>query len=193
VCSSDLIILVCDESYIKNKNVIFEGAQGILLDQDFGFFPNVTPSNTTSKNVIEIIGEDDDHLDIYYVTRSYQTRHGNGFMSNETPLLLKNNEKETNRSHEFQGNFRIGKLDIDLLNYSLECDSYFSKHANRHLVITCIDQYPIDIDDLISKLNVDFKSVLFSIGDSFTDIRYYKDGFAQYYKEDYENIFSKIQ
>ena len=31
---------------------IYEGAQGILLDMDYGFFPNVTRSNTTTKNAI---------------------------------------------------------------------------------------------------------------------------------------------
>ncbi len=40
---------------LTTHDLVFEGAQGILLDQDFGFFPNVTRSNTTSKNALEII------------------------------------------------------------------------------------------------------------------------------------------
>jgi adenylosuccinate synthase len=35
-------------------NLIFEGSQGVMLDMDHGIFPNVTYSNTTSKNAIEI-------------------------------------------------------------------------------------------------------------------------------------------
>ena len=38
----------------SKKRVLFEGAQGILLDMDFGFFPNVTRSNTTSKNALSL-------------------------------------------------------------------------------------------------------------------------------------------
>jgi len=140
------------------RDLIFEGAQGILLDQDFGFFPNVTRSNTTSKNAISIIdslGLDKDFLEIFYVTRSYQTRHGNGYMSfeNDNSVVLKNNSDETNVKHEFQGNFRIGKLDTELLSYALNCDSHFTEGVLRkNLVVTCLDQHRIDPRELATKL-----------------------------------------
>ncbi len=121
---------------------IFEGSQGILLDMDFGFFPNVTRSNTTSKNALALIKEYGlPKPDIYYVTRAYQTRHGNGFMTNEgMPLTLTNNENETNILAEYQGRFRVAPLDMDLVNYALECDNNFSYHCNSHIIITCLDQ-----------------------------------------------------
>ena len=174
------LITVSDESILKSYNLIMEGAQGVLLDQDFGFFPNVTRSNTTTKNAMEINNE---HLkettEIFYVTRSYQTRHGNGFMSHEDPKLpLINNEKETNISHAFQGNFRVGKLDVDMLNYALESDNHFSSEhlirSKKNLVITCTDQYPIDVEALLSKLKIRFDKVFISKGDSYTDIELHK-------------------
>ncbi|GAB4334109.1 MAG: hypothetical protein OHK0038_10800 [Flammeovirgaceae bacterium] len=127
------------------QHFIFEGAQGILLDMDFGFFPHVTRSNTTSKNAIELIRNYFPHLlkdtQLYYVTRAYQTRHGAGNMTHENEkLILKNNEKETNQFNDYQGVFRVSPLDLDLLNYSLLCDQNFSYGLNKNLLVTCLDQ-----------------------------------------------------
>ncbi len=177
-----------EESILTKYKLIFEGAQGILLDQDFGFFPNVTRSNTTSKNALSILTKNDitwqSEDDIFYVTRTYQTRHGNGFMTNEDieiPLELKNIENETNVFNKYQGNFRKSFLDIDLLNYSIGCDT-FSK-GRKFLVITCVDQTgedffvtlngvlrKINIEDLRKYLNFEFEEVYISRGPSHTDI-----------------------
>lgn len=132
-------------NFKQYHHIIFEGAQGILLDMDYGFFPNVTRSNCTSKNAIEIIKDMhwwvEEGIHIYYITRSYQTRHGNGFMTNENfQLNLKNNEKETNKKHPWQGNFRTGALDLELINYAIQCDMNFSKEFKHNLVMTCLDQ-----------------------------------------------------
>lgn len=139
----------------KYYDVIFEGAQGILLDQEFGFFPNVTRSYTTSRNILELCPNLDE---IYYITRTYQTRHGNGFMTNEDkkkPELV-NNEDETNKSHKYQGEFRISELDIELLKYAITCDNNYSgngKYAiKKNLIITCNDQYSIDTNKVFEEL-----------------------------------------
>jgi adenylosuccinate synthase len=156
------------------EDLIFEGAQGVLLDKDFGFFPNVTWSNTTSQNALEFLRETvgENNVEIFYVTRTYQTRHGNGYMSNEDPIELKNNELETNKLDTYQGNFRTGSLDTDLLNYALSCDSHFSDSiiCKKNLVITCMDQYEIDTKNLLSELNVKFDDVYVSTGDCYTNI-----------------------
>ncbi len=139
------------EEYISNKykNIVFEGAQGILLDMDFGFFPNVTRSNTTSKNAITLIEKYlPEHLkntNIYYITRCYQTRHGAGVMANEIvesekTFVLKNNEHETNQTHDYQGHFRKGFLNIDWLKYAIFSDKNFSHNLPKNLVLTCLDQ-----------------------------------------------------
>ena len=179
-------IIKVSDTIPHRYNKIYEGAQGILLDMDFGFFPNVTRSNTTSKNAISIYNKNhsfDTKIDVNYVTRTYQTRHGNGYMTNEKYshlLELKNNESETNVNNKWQGVFRKTILDIDLLNYSLECDSHFSKNLDKNLVITCVDQInrdsfyiteknklkTISIEELPSKLKTRFNKIYISEGNT---------------------------
>lgn len=137
---------------------IFEGSQGILLDMDHGVFPNVTYAHTTSKNAHEVcrrIGVE--HIEMFYVTRAYATRHGNGWMSNEKQLSLKNNEEETCIFNEYQGAFRTGELDYDLLNYALTVDEGYGTAQRKNLVITCLDQ----IDETLNwkKLETRFDAV----------------------------------
>lgn len=133
-----------DYSYLYDKSLIFEGSQGVLLDKDHGVFPHVTYANTTSKNAIEIcerLGYK--RVDVYGVTRTYSTRHGNGpFLEQE--LDLKNTEEETNVLNEYQGRFKVGMLDYDLLAHAIMIDRLYSKRLQGFftLVVTCIDQYP---------------------------------------------------
>ncbi len=134
--------------FAKNNSwqtFVFEGAQGVLLDMDFGFFPHVTRSNTCAKNALILVKE---HLqnqlastEIFYITRAYQTRHGQGPMTHENaPLSLIHNENETNQYNEHQGSFRVSPLDVDLLNYALQCDDNYSYGLTKNLLITCVDQ-----------------------------------------------------
>lgn len=124
-------------SFVPNdENLIFEGSQGLLLDKNIGFFPHVTRSNTGSKNILEI----GFNPEVYCITRAYQTRHGNGPMTNfDIEHNIKLSSKETNTFNEFQGNFRVSLLDIDLLLYSVAKDPYISNNRDN-LVITCLDQ-----------------------------------------------------
>ncbi len=141
-------ILPVEEESIFNSNglidtYIFEGAQGILLDQNFGNRPFITKSNTTSKNAISLINKYRvfDEVEIVYVTRAYQTYHGYGpFNDMRTKYDLIDFQFETNKYNPYQGEFKIDFLDLDKLNYSLECDSKFSSGKNIKLVITCLDQ-----------------------------------------------------
>lgn len=138
-----ILFEIKDYSFLKDfDNIIFEGAQGIMLDMNHGIFPNVTYSNTTSKNAIKICESLGITPEIYYVTRCYQTRHGNGWMSNHNKIELINNEEEINTLNEWQGNFRTGEIDYDLLNFALRIDAIYSKDYNKHLVVTCLDQRP---------------------------------------------------
>jgi len=134
------------EMLMDYDTLIFEGSQGILLDMDHGFFPNVTYANTTSKNAIEICKKLGIGPEIYYVTRCYQTRHGNGWMSPTGDIKLIKNEEEINITNEWQGKFRIQELDYDLLNYALEIDSEYTNTIDeviiKHLYVTCLDQRP---------------------------------------------------
>ena len=136
---------------LLDHEFIFEGSQGIMLDTDYGFFPHVTRSSTTSKNVFELINKYNlpcDDIQTYYVTRAYQTRHGNGYMTNEgmDTSYIKENPKETNVDG-FQGEFRKTVLDLDLLKYAVDCDRYHNPTgvSRKGIVITCLDQVPENI------------------------------------------------
>lgn len=143
------LFYVDDYNILKNsQNLIFEGSQGIMLDMDHGIFPNVTYANTTSKNAIEICNKlNINDVDVFYITRCYQTRHGNGWMSNRDLITLINNEEEINVEN-FQGEFRVGELDYDILNYSLMTDHIYlenlttKRFLSKMIVVTCLDQRP---------------------------------------------------
>jgi len=126
----------------RYETYIFEGSQGILLDMDHGFFPHVTRARTTSCQAWELIKANGlPDPEIYYVTRAYQTRHGNGPLSNETrPLTLRPTPLETNQYNPWQGHQRRSILDAELLNYALTCDANYGAALASHLVMTCLDQ-----------------------------------------------------
>ena len=112
------------------NTVIYEGSQGLMLDKDIGFFPHVTRANVGSSTLNNVD-------EIYYITRAYQTRHGNGPMTNENiGHNIKENPKETNVLN-YQGKFRRALLDLDLLEYAIMKDN--SKAKSKALVITCLD------------------------------------------------------
>lgn len=169
-----------EKEIFKNWNsFIFEGSQGILIDQNFGTKPYITKSNTTSQNAIEMIKQSGMSIDteIFYVTRSYQTRHGNGpFKENNPTFHLINNSTETNIDNEYQGIVRANFLDIDDLKYAIKCDNQYSHNINRNLVITCLDHmkseeiqvyykselFTTNYRNIAKLLKVNFKGVFFS-------------------------------
>lgn len=174
------IINLCNSNLINNNRwstIIFEGAQGILLDMNFGVYPHVTRSNSTSANAMKIIKDNlspDIPIEIVYVTRCYQTRHGAGPFKRNSSLRLYNNN-ETNKYNEHQGDFYIDYLDIDNLNYALKCDSNFTDGASKNLIITCLDH--IDFNSVKCKhgellINVSYKQIPELLDCSFDSVRY---------------------
>lgn len=176
----DLPIELADYSLLSSyRNVIFEGSQGIMLDMDHGTIPNVTFSNTTSRNALAIceeVGIPLSEITTWYATRSYLTRHGNGWMpEKEGPdLILKNNEEEINVTNQFQGNFKIQKLDENLINQALLIDMQYNKSHTKNLVITCVDQvesFEFSIEDSVCN----FYEVYHSHSPDSKDFRIHKE------------------
>ncbi len=115
------------------NDIIYEGSQGLLLDKDIGFFPHVTRGNVGSS----LLHYQADVDEVFYITRAYQTRHGNGPMTNQhIRHNISDNPNETNKPN-YQGVFRKTLLDVDLLLYSISKDD--SDATNTSLVITCLD------------------------------------------------------
>lgn len=139
-------------------NIVFEGSQGVLLDMDHGVFPNVTYANTTSKNVWKHLNiKKGDTLDLYYVTRCYQTRHGNGWMSDERDIPLINNEEEINVENPWQGKFRLGEFDDNILIQAINIERLYHQEniKKETLVVSCLDQRPnFDLELETSMFNI---------------------------------------
>ena len=122
--------------------ILFEGAQGLLLDQGHKFFPHVTHSYTGLTNV-DILAKEwmIDQLDVTHVTRAYATRHGAGPFPHEDPNLKYYDD--TNAPGEWQGALRFAPLDLDLLAESIMVDLGRTKIPVKHqLAVTHVDQTP---------------------------------------------------
>ena len=121
-----LIVGVNDikDSFFNGKNIIFEGAQGLMLDQHMGEFPFVTRSNTGLKNVVEFCVENNiQEMNVIYATRCYKTRHGEGPMKwAMTDKPYENIIDLTNIPNEYQGTMRFAYLDLDELNKAINKD-----------------------------------------------------------------------
>lgn len=124
--------------------LIFENAQGLLLDQDRGAFPYVTRSNTGLTNVLEMAREMGvAHLDAIYATRAYVTRHGAGPMSGELPAKpWPGIVDRTNVPNPWQGTLRFALLDLDVLGTAIEADlsDAVDISVEHTLLVSCLDQ-----------------------------------------------------
>lgn len=120
----------------KFDHIIFEGSQGILLDQKHGVMPFCTPSNTTSKNAMKIIHNlhISDNVRVNYVCRPYITRHGNGPLLTSTSIL--DIDDQNNQYNDFQKTFRSCEFDVDLLAHSIKIDSYYSVGSEHRVVFS---------------------------------------------------------
>lgn len=145
------IEIVDDSIFDKYEYVIFEGAQGLLLDQNnMEYFPHLTPSNTGITNPVNMIKDKNvTDIEACYVTRTYMTRHGAGRFDTECSKneINPNMVDLTNVPNEFQGTLRYGKLDLNDLKNLIEKD--FDSNRNglnikKSLAITHINEYEID-------------------------------------------------
>lgn len=100
-------------------SVIFEGAQGLMLDEQLGTFPHVTRSITGLPAVTQVASEVRvTNITPVYVTRAYATRHGAGPLKHEClqgyyDFLDKSViEDKTNKFGAWQGAFRYARLDL---------------------------------------------------------------------------------
>lgn len=126
--------------------VIFEGAQGLMLDQAIGEMPHVTRSHTGLANMAAIAAEAGiEGIEATYVTRAYATRHGAGPLPGASDRLEAFDIVDpTNAPNAWQGRMRYAPLDADRLAAALAADLALTACAGvrigRRLAVTCLDQ-----------------------------------------------------
>jgi adenylosuccinate synthase len=118
---------------LKAGPVVFEGAQGVLLDEWRGFHPYTTWSTTTFENAETLLREagQPGAATRLGVTRTYQTRHGPGPFPTEDPALAI--PEPHNANGRWQGPFRLGHLDALALRYAAEVAGGVDEVALTHL------------------------------------------------------------
>lgn len=136
--------------YDKYDVLVFEGAQGLSLDQDNKkYFPHLTPSNTTSDlptRLCHRMGITD--IETCYVTRSYFTRHGSGPFPTECDVAEINDDivDNTNLPNPFQKTLRFGKFDADEMLSNIRHDKTFHSPQDKStLFVTHCNYYDLDL------------------------------------------------
>jgi adenylosuccinate synthase len=94
------------------NGLVFEGSQGVGLDEVYGTIPHTTYSNTRPTYALELCEVLKCDPSIYGLFRPYETRHGNGPMFKEDNALLDISKDHNWDNGSFAGKFRIGHLDL---------------------------------------------------------------------------------
>ncbi len=106
----------------SGSTILAEGAQGSLLDIDFGSYPFVTSSNTVTAGACTGLGVAPCHIgEVYGIFKAYSTRVGSGPFPTE--LLDEEGERMRKQGNEFGSTTgrprRCGWIDIPSLKYSI--------------------------------------------------------------------------
>ncbi len=111
-----------NDALLAGKSILAEGAQGTLLDIDFGSYPFVTSSNTICAGACTGLGIAPNKIgNVYGIFKAYCTRVGMGPFPTE--LIDETGEKMRKEGHEFGATTgrprRCGWLDLVALKYSV--------------------------------------------------------------------------
>ena len=121
----------CQRAHITNHStlanalegdgcVVFEGAQGVLIDQDYGFQPYTTWSRCTWQNADQLLMYFKGERQYLGVIRSYMTRHGHGPLVTEDASLEHTvHQIDHNKANLWQRGFRCGQFDPIALRYAI--------------------------------------------------------------------------
>ncbi|WP_406288341.1 adenylosuccinate synthetase [Embleya sp. NBC_00896] len=130
-------VRVVDDAYtrelLRGGPVVFEGAQGVLLDEWHGFHPYTTWSTTTFANAETLAAEAGVGLYRLGVLRTYTTRHGAGPLPTEDAALAAALPDAHNGTGRWQGAFRVGHFDAVAHRYAVAACGGVDGVALTHL------------------------------------------------------------
>lgn len=119
----------------SEETLIFEAAQGLLLDPMYGFIPHVTKTDMTSYNANALLTENEvqGYRTELGITRTYMTRHGAGPFPTEDNSVSDTLGDVHNHHNAWQQNFRVGHLDLPALRYAIRANCGISELAVTHM------------------------------------------------------------
>lgn len=121
-----------------DENYVFEGSQGALLHEFFGFHPYTTWSDTSSWNAQDLltrqgIANYKGEVKTIGVMRSYMTRHGAGPFVTEDPALATRFPEAHNGHGEWQGSWRVGWTDLYAIQRGIAINNGIDELAITHM------------------------------------------------------------
>ena len=150
---------ILNELSNKNETILFEGAQGALLDLDFGTYPYVTSSNTTSGQIFAGSGfSRRDNHQIFGVTKAYTTRVGAGPFPTELTnsigdyLVEKGNEFGTVTKRKR----RCGWFDANLVKQTVKINGVNDIVLTKLDVLDNLDEIKICVGYSVQDKNYDY-------------------------------------
>ena len=143
--------VVNTENYInkqlhEGKSVLAEGAQGTLLDIDFGSYPFVTSSNTITAGVCSGLGIAPSKIgNVYGIVKAYCTRVGSGPFPTE--LFDEDGSRLRDAGHEYGATTgrprRCGWLDMNALNYAIMLNGVTDLVMTKADVLSAFDTFKV--------------------------------------------------
>lgn len=138
-----------DTAYRSGDTILFEGAQGSLLDIDFGTYPYVTSSNPTVGGVVTGSGFPGHKLrQVVGVVKAYTTRVGGGPFPTE--LEGDTGEWLRDKGGEFGATTgrprRCGWLDLKMLNYTCRINGFTDLVLSKLDILSGLDRLKVAMD-----------------------------------------------
>ena len=135
-----------NEALKKGKKILAEGAQGSMLDIDFGTYPFVTSSNTISAAVCTGLGISPKHIgEVIGITKAYCTRVGSGPFPSE--LTDETGEKLRKEGAEFGATTgrprRCGWIDLPALNYACLINGVTKLVITKADILNAFDEFGV--------------------------------------------------
>ena len=152
----------------EGKSILAEGAQGTMLDVDFGTYPYVTSSNTITAGVCTGLGVAPSSINkVIGIAKAYCTRVGSGPFPSE--LLEETGDRLRKEGNEFGSTTgrarRCGWLDMIQLKYSIMIngvtDLCITKMdvMNNFETVSITDAYVMDNNEVTNELPYDLSAV----------------------------------
>jgi adenylosuccinate synthase len=180
-----------NQALSEGKSILAEGAQGALLDVDFGTYPFVTSSNTTVGGVITGLGVPPQKIDkVIGIFKAYTTRVGSGPFPTELPGGMGDKMRDIGQEYGATTGRprRCGWLDLPLLKYSCMINGITELHMMKLDVLDTFNdikvctgyivngggtsQVPYSYDEIVSPIYDDFHGWYTQVGNmkSYSDL-----------------------